>query len=82
MPKDNRDRNTAHQAMVVGEAYAENMGGGYVGTTENNVALDEVIFLVSEIDRLYAANEALTALNREIAQEIENVKADFGNQQR
>lgn len=75
-------RAVAHDAMVVGEAHAEKFTGGYVGTTPNNIPVDEIRFLVEEVERLQAINESLVHINRELAQEIENVKADFGSNQR
>ena len=66
-------------AFHAGDAVAEVRGANGIITVDSS---HDIQFLLSEVDRLQAANEAMANINRELIQEIENVKADFGGTQR
>jgi len=75
-------RENAHTSMVVGDAYAERNQAGYVGQVPNHIGTEDVIFLISEIERLELINGQLVQHNQELIAEMENVRADFGGDHR
>lgn len=67
---------SAQDGMVAGDSVAEGRG------LQSGDSFETTKFLLAEIDRLETINGQLVQHNQELIAEMENVRADFGGDQR